>query len=166
MTTFFYIESLHNKIERKERKTMSKTKIVIVQLKELIYTGIFVGLGILLILLLVFMFLPKGNHTTTGANTAKYKPGVYTTQLSLNDTQLNMEVVLDENHINSVSLVNLDETVSTMYPLLEPALEEISSQLSNNVALSDVTLSENSKYTQTLLLGAIETALEKASVTK
>lgn len=158
------LESLHNKIERKERKTMSKTKIVIVQFKELIYTGIFVGLGILLILLLVFMFLPKGNHTATGAGTTKYKPGVYTTQLSLNDTQLNMEVVLDKNHINSVSLVNLDEAVSTMYPLLEPALKEISSQLSNNVALEDITLSDNSKYTQTLLIGAIKTALEKATI--
>lgn len=145
---------------------MSKTKIVIVQLKELVYTGIFVGLGILLILLLVFMFLPKGNQTKTGTDTAKYKPGVYTSQLSLNDTELNMEVVLDENHINSVSLVNIDETVSTMYPLLEPALEEISTQLSNNVDLANITLSENSKYTQTLLLSAISSALEKASISK
>ena len=33
----------------------SKTKIVVLRMKELIYTGIFVALGILLILLLVYM---------------------------------------------------------------------------------------------------------------
>lgn len=37
----------------------SKTKIVVLHLKELIYTGIFVGLGILFIILLVIMFLPR-----------------------------------------------------------------------------------------------------------
>ncbi len=37
----------------------SKTKIVVLRMKELIYTGIFVALGILLILLLVYMFSPK-----------------------------------------------------------------------------------------------------------
>ncbi len=37
---------------------MAKTKIIVIQTKELIYTAIFAGLGILLILLLVFMFLP------------------------------------------------------------------------------------------------------------
>ncbi len=37
---------------------MSKTKIVVLQMKELVYTGIFVGLGILLIILLIVMFNP------------------------------------------------------------------------------------------------------------
>ena len=37
----------------------SKTKIVVLRMKELIYTGIFVALGILLILLLVYMFAPR-----------------------------------------------------------------------------------------------------------
>ena len=36
----------------------AKTKIVVLHMKELIYTLIFAGLGILLIFLLLFMFLP------------------------------------------------------------------------------------------------------------
>ena len=43
----------------------SKTKIVVLRMKELIYTGIFVALGILLILLLVYMFSPKDKSTDT-----------------------------------------------------------------------------------------------------
>ena len=37
---------------------MAKTKIVVIQLKEIIYTVIFAALGILLILLLIF--IPEG----------------------------------------------------------------------------------------------------------
>lgn len=141
---------------------MSKTKIVVIQRKELIYTGIFVGLGILLICLLIFMFRPASKTDTASQTTTSYKPGVYTTELSLNDTLLNIEVVVDENHVNSVSFSNIDESVSAMYPLLEPTLSDIESQLCNNVDISEISTTENNKYTQTLLLDAIEDTLEKA----
>lgn len=41
----------------------SKTKIVVVHLKELIYTGIFLLLGIVLLILLISMFAPKETGT-------------------------------------------------------------------------------------------------------
>lgn len=43
----------------------SKTKIVVVHMKELIYTGIFILLGIVLILLLVSMFTPEDSQKTS-----------------------------------------------------------------------------------------------------
>ncbi len=42
----------------------SKTKIIVVHMKELIYTGIFILLGIVLILLLISMFTPAKNQST------------------------------------------------------------------------------------------------------
>jgi hypothetical protein len=142
---------------------MSKTKIVIIQLKEIIYTAIFAGLGILLILLLIFMFLPnKKNDTADVKETAKYTAGVWTSQLTIGDTALNIEVVVDENHVNQVSITNLSESITTMYPLLQPSLEEIANELYKDVDIDNITLSENSKYTQSLLLDAIKTTLAKA----
>ncbi|HEX3020813.1 MAG TPA: hypothetical protein VHQ24_06570 [Lachnospiraceae bacterium] len=142
---------------------MSKTKIVIIQLKEIIYTAIFAGLGILLILLLIFMFLPnKKNDTADVKETAKYTAGVWTSQLTIGDTALNIEVVVDENHVNQVSITNLSESITTMYPLLQPSLEEIANELYKDVDIDNITLSENSKYTQSLLLDAIKTTLSKA----
>lgn len=41
----------------------SKTKIVVLHMKELIYTGIFLLLGIVLILLLLSMFTSKETKT-------------------------------------------------------------------------------------------------------
>ena len=69
----------------------SKTKIIVLHLKELIYTGIFAALGILFIILLIIMFLPKEKKQETMSTVAQqttansYVPGVYTTSLILND---------------------------------------------------------------------------------
>lgn len=145
---------------------MSKTKIVVVKMKELIFTVVLVCLGILVLLLLMMFLFSKDDKHPADADkaeeTALYHAGVYTSVLTLNDTALNLEVVCDANHINSVRLINLDESVTTMYPLLHPALEELELQLSNDVPLEELQLTESSKYTQTLLLEVIERTLEKA----
>ena len=47
----------------------SKTKIVVFHVKELIYTGIFLLLGIILIALLISMFTPDSNSHPPKAET-------------------------------------------------------------------------------------------------
>ena len=133
---------------------MAKTKIIVIQTKELIYTAIFAGLGILLILLLVFMFLPSksSDDNKTEQTGSTYAPGVYTSQVKLGESTLNLELVVDADQIKSVSLVNLDKSVTTMYPLVKPSLETIEKQLVAGTSLDDIPLSEKSKYTETLLI--------------
>ena len=135
---------------------MAKTKIVVIQMKELIYTAIFAGLGILLIVLLIIMFLPdKSNKEKTGSTKQIYTPGVYT-------SQINLEVAVDADQVKSVALVNLEESVTTMYPLVKPSLESIEKELIAGTKLEDVPLSDKSKYTESLLIEGIRTALNKA----
>ena len=142
---------------------MAKTKIVVIQTKELIYTAIFAGLGILLILLLIFMFLPSKSSEEETENTGStYMPGVYTSQINLGDTTLNLELVVDDEQIKSVSLVNLEQSVTTMYPLVKPSLESIEKELIAGTSLDDIPLSDKSKYTESLLIEGIRTALNKA----
>lgn len=145
------------------RIEMANTKIVVIQLKEIIYTVIFVALGILLILLLISMFKPdkKDSQDTSSL----YKPGKWETAVEFSDAVINLEVVLDKDHINSVNIINLDETVTAMYPLVQPSLEKINLQLSEGIPLDEITLSEDSKFTETLLIDAIATVLEKAKAT-
>lgn len=144
---------------------MSKTKIVILSLKEIIYTAIFIGLGLLLILLLVIMFRPSNKTKTPGEQSeALYHPGVYTSQITLGQNSLNLELVVDKTHINSVRFVNLEEAVTTMYPLMQPCLSEISKQLAADTALEDVVLPAQNQYTQELLVNAIDSLLEKAYI--
>lgn len=140
----------------------SKTKIVVLHLKELVYTAIFATLGILLIILLIFMFLPDSKDKDT-KETATYTAGVYTSSIQLNDNAIDVEVVVDESHINSISLVNLDETTAAMYPLMQPALDNLSQQIYEKQSLEDISYENDNQYTSMVLLNAIESALEKAA---
>ena len=143
----------------------AKTKIVVLHMKELIFTGILAVLGIFLIIMLLVMFLPKDGSTKENAEgTGKYQPGVYTASVMLNDSALDVQVVVDENNINSVSLVNLDETVETMYPLVKPAMEELAQQIVDTQSLDHITYSQSNQYTSIVLMNAIEEAIEKATL--
>ena len=143
----------------------AKTKIVVLHMKELIFTGILAVLGIFLIIMLLVMFLLKDGSTKENAeSTGKYQPGVYTASVMLNDSALDVQVVVDENNINSVSLVNLDETVETMYPLVKPAMEELAQQIVDTQSLDHITYSQSNQYTSIVLMNAIEEAIEKASL--
>ena len=142
----------------------SRTKIVVLHLKELLYTGIFLVLGILFIILLIIMFLPdnKAKSETSQAENA-YVPGIYTTSIQLGGSTVDIEVVVDENHISSLQLHTLDEAITTMYPLIEPSFDELAQQIETNQSLEGITYSDDNRYTSQLLLDAISQSLEKAA---
>ena len=147
----------------------AKTKIVVLHMKELIYTGIFVALGILFIILLLIMFLPGKKNTsaddTAVAADSVYIPGIYTTELILGGQAVDVEVIVEEDCITSIRLVNLNESVTTMYPLLEPTFETICNQVYETQSLDEVSYTADSKYTTLVLLEAIQSSLDKAKPT-
>ena len=77
---------------------------------------------------------------------------------------MDMQVIVDENRIQSVSMVNLDETVETMYPLMEPALENIADQVVEKQTTEGISYNADYQYTSVVLLNAIENALAKAEL--
>lgn len=142
----------------------SKTKIVVLHMKEIIYTAIFLGLALVLILLLAVMFGSDKNSEKPNETSKKYTPGIYTSTLSLNNTNLEVEVTVNESRINSIRFSNLDESITTMFPLVQPAIEDIAVQIYETQSLEDITLSDESPYTSRIILDAISQAVEKAAV--
>ena len=146
----------------------AKTKIVVLHLKELIYTGIFAVLGILFIILLVIMFLPKDKESKKeeepSSTAVTYEPGTYSTSLSLNGSNVSIEVDVVENSITDLRLVNMDEAVTTMYPLVEPSFEDLTEQILKVQNLDEVTYADENRYTYMVLLDAIESALAQAVI--
>lgn len=141
----------------------SKTKIVVLHMKEIIYTAIFLSLGILLIILLLFMFR-SGKASTPDNSSHKYNPGVYNSTLTLNNTALEVEVSVDSTQIQSIRFSNLDESITAAYPLIQPAIEEIADQIYATQSLNEITLSAEMPYTSQLILDAVLEAVEKAAV--
>lgn len=142
----------------------SKTKIIVLHMKELVYTGIFLLLGILFLVLIILMFFSDhpADSSKTSMETMAYIPGIYTSTLQLGESNVELEIVLDENNINSIRLVQLDEAVTTMYPLIEPSLESLTQQIYDSQSLDHITFSDDNRYTSSVLLEAIASTIEKA----
>lgn len=140
----------------------NRTKIVVLHLKELIYTAIFAGLGVLLVILLCFMF--AGNKAKEPAKETIYVPGVYSASFQMNDNAIEVQVIVDENHINDIAFNNMEESVSAMYPLMEPAMESIQKQVYEKQSLDNITYEANNQYTTEVLVMAIKDAIDQAKV--
>ena len=124
----------------------AKTKIIVLHMKEVIYTGIFLLLAVILAIVLFFMFGPGQKKSASADAKSLYKPGIYTSS----------------DRVTSIRLVNLSESTAAMFPLMEPALESLASQIYTSQSLENIQYSEDQKYTSMILLNAIETALKKA----
>lgn len=135
-----------------------KAKIVVLHLKELVYTGIFLVLGIVFVVILVMMFSSKKAEE----DSSLYIPGKYTTSLEFNGNTVDVSVVVSSDAITSISLENLEESVSVMYPLMEPALEELSTQILETQSLDNISYGEDNQYTSMVLLNAISNSLGQA----
>lgn len=139
----------------------SKTKIVVFKARELIYTGIFVVLGILLILLLIFMFIPSKEQKKT-KQTSGYIDGTYTSPLKLGENELELRVTVKNQKPQSVTLKHLNKSIKTMYPLVEPSLEEINKQLPKIKNIDNIKFEKQNQYTNTILKQAMKNALKQA----
>ena len=141
----------------------AKTKIVVFHLKELIYTGIFVILGILFIILMILMFSPsRSRKSKTPTEQALYVPGVYTTPVALGNMTVAVEMIVDKDCIHSLRLVIIEEDVATMYPLVQPTFEEIASKVLETQSVTGVTYNRDTQYTTKVLVDAIESNINKA----
>ena len=138
-----------------------QTKILVLHMKELVYTAIFAVLGIILIILLVTMFGGDKNETAEPA-AATYIPGVYTSSIDFKNRSVDVQVIVDKNRIKDISLVELTDSVAVMYPLMEPTMERLRDQIVDQQSLEGITYEAENQYTSAVLVHAIDQALQKA----
>ena len=82
--------------------------------------------------------------------------------MTFNGNMVDVKVTVDENSITAITLDNLEESISVMYPLIEPALEELTTQILETQSLDNISYAEDRQYTSMLLLDAIASSLEQA----
>lgn len=151
------------------------TRIVVIPLKKLIIMVCVIAAFIILAAIFIFGGSSSDAAKSTGVNiststdTVKkntscptYSPGVYTSSILLNGTPIDIQVTVDSDNINNIEMVNLSESVQTMYPMLNSSFDEIKTAVINNGSTDNITYNAGSKYTATMLLSAIDSALAKA----
>ena len=139
-----------------------QTKILVLHMKELVYTAIFLVLGVILVILLVTMF-GSGKKDAPVTESAAYIPGIYTSSINFKNHSVDVQVTVDKTHIKDVSLVNLEDSVAVMYPLMEPTIEHLRDQILDRQSLDGITYEAENQYTSAVLLNAIDQALKKAA---
>lgn len=167
----------------------ANTKILVLRSKEVVYALVLLIVSILILLVAVSLFVPGAsknadtpaapvNETNTVPETTApddsgslntgdlYVPGVYSSMLQLGSSNVELQVAVDKNHINSITLVNVDETVATMYPLMEPTLSGLAEEILAKQSLEDISYTEENRYTSLLLMQAIASSLDKARVSE
>ena len=112
-----------------------------------------------------FMFGPGKAASHTAGEKSRYKPGVYTSSITLNDNTFDVEVTVNADKIKAIRLVNLSETTKASYPLMEPVLNSLASQIYSSQSLEDIQYAGDRKYTSQVLLSAITDAVKKAENT-
>ena len=149
----------------------SKTKIIVLHRRELLIGAI---AAVIAILLLIFMISSlaggskdaaassvNGAKSVSAGVSACYTPGVYRAGVSLNGNAVDIEVTVDKNRIQNIALVNLSEPVTTLYPSLESTFSELCASVIESGSTKNITYPAENKYTATMLLNAIQTALDK-----
>ena len=79
----------------------SRTKIIVLHMKEIIYTGIFLLFLSILGILLFVMFGPGRVKTVSTTPDAVYTPGIYRSSIALNGNSFDVEVTVDADRIQS-----------------------------------------------------------------
>lgn len=136
---------------------MNSTKIIVIQLKELIMTILFSVLGVILLGILIYIFIPKDKIVQSNS----YIPGKYTSSIVLGNTTVDIEIEVDNQEITAINFLNFNSEQEVFYPLVEPAMAEISKKIIDKQSLN-IEIPEDSSATSNMLLEAIRQALNKA----
>ena len=167
----------------------SKTKIVVLRSKELVYALVLLVVSILIIMVAVSLFMPSERDDSTDSvptqnadeNTSEessdpddgttgmldtYVPGIYASTLMLGSANVELQIAVDRNHINSITLSNIDESVATLYPLVGPTLSELSNAILSAQSIDNINFTEENRYTSMLLMQTITATLDKARVSE
>jgi uncharacterized protein with FMN-binding domain len=121
-------------------------------------TILFVVLGVVLLGILIYIFIPKAKAINQNHS---YIPGKYKSSVMLGKTSADIEVVIKNNKIASIGFLGLDETQKEFYPLVQTTMANMSKQIVKTQSL-EMEFTEDTMTTGNLLLTAVKDALAQA----
>lgn len=99
---------------------MPSHKFMVIPLKELVKTALLTLLGLAILLAIAF-FVARQVQSIHAA----YIPGVYATQVDLDDGSILVEVEVSRHEIEDVNVSCLTETVPVFYPQLQSTADAL-----------------------------------------
>ena len=136
---------------------MRGTKFMVVRLKELLKTAVFVVLGVIILLGLAKFFLGLGEESKTG----EYKDGTYYGSITAGEEGALVAVTVTDGKISAGTMQEQSENLAALYPMVAEILPEVGAEVVRTQSLS-VAVKEGSAYSAKLVLDAVAQGLEEA----
>ena len=143
---------------------MGGTKIFVLQMKQITKALVIAGVALAVALLLLIFAGVKGTEDGDMPSAkATYNPGVYSSEIILQNKPVVVSVEVNDEKIISVKLDEMEEMQQIFYPLIKPTMETISKEIVRTQTL-DISTTTDAKATEEILITAIREALDKAVV--
>lgn len=144
---------------------MVKSRFVVLQMKDIIRAGIFVIIGIILLIVLIRAIVPNraaGAETGISAIYGAFVPGTYTSYIIIHNQPISVSVTVDEDKILDIVLSEMAESQEVFYPLIRPTMAQLSRQVIDTQS-TNIDAPLEVMMTSRILLDAINSALQQAA---
>lgn len=135
---------------------MPGSKFMVIKLRELMKTAVFAVLGVAIIVALIYFAVGR-----LGDSQAVYNPGVYSSQIELQNGNVLVEVKVGKTKIKKVTVSSDSETVPVFYPLFNTVAEDIGKQVVKQQT-TQLEIEGDGSVTTALILDAVEESLAQA----
>ena len=141
-----------------------KSRFVVLRMKDIIRTGIFVIVGIILLIVLIRAIIPNSQAASTSGEAAfgAFIPGTYTSYIIIHNQPIVVSVTVDDERIVDIVLSDLAESQEVFYPLIRPTMALLSQQVIDTQS-TDIQAPAEAAMTSRILLDAINNALAQAA---
>ena len=149
---------------------MGGTKIFVLQIRDLLKAAVFAVIGLVVLVLLVYLFMPRQNGqelpvptALAPQDTALFSPGTYTASIILNDRPLEVMVTVTEYEITSIEMSEMYESQRMLFPLFEPIMARVSDDILFYQSI-DIVIYNDYPVTTGILQQAVAAALDQATL--
>ena len=139
---------------------MVKSRFVVLQMKDIVRTGIFVVIGLVLLIILIWAIMPRSAASDMGAH--NFIPGTYTSYIIIHNRPIGVSVTVDENKIIDITLSDMAESQEVFYPLIRPTMALLSQEVIDRQT-TNIEAPAEAAITSRILLDAINNALMQAT---
>jgi uncharacterized protein with FMN-binding domain len=134
-------------------------------MKDIIRTGIFILIGVILLVALIWAVMPNRGPEGTAEmfEPGSFVPGTYTSYIILHNRPVSISVTVDDGAILDIAISDMAESLEVFYPLIRPTMAELSQKVIDTQS-TNIETGIKTQYTSRILLDAINMALHQALV--
>ena len=144
---------------------MGGTKIFVLQMRTIIKAAVIGLLALILLIVLVFLFMPRPGANGEGGfpGAALYIPGTYTASFVLMDRPVDIRVTVNETEITHIEMTDMADSQRALFPLFEPIMARVSDDVLF-YQRADIIIHNDFPVTTGILKQTVAAALEQALV--